>query len=260
MGQILDCAASLVAYNNPPEMLKVTAESFLKTNLNVRLYVFDNSSSSELKSAFDGLLVSYYFNGKNVGYGRANNWCINNAEPSRYHLVLNPDIVIPQGALEELAKFMDGHPDIGIVCPKVFSRDGTLQHLNKRVPTVFDLFLRRCLPAKAVPLFRKRLDSYEMKDKGYDSIYEVPSLSGAFMFCRTKVLKEVGGFDPGYFLYFEDFDLSRKVQQYGFKTIYYPFVSVTHMWERAAHKSLMMALFFVASGFRYFNKWGWKFF
>jgi hypothetical protein len=99
-----------------------------------------------------------------------------------------------------------------------------------------------------------------MKDKGYDTIYDVESMSGAFMFCRTDVLRELGGFDPRYFMYFEDFDLTRRFQEHGFRTVYYPYVTITHLWERSVHKSLRLTCLFTISMFRYFNKWGWKLF
>lgn len=261
MQKTLDCVASIVVYNNPPEMLKDAAESFLNSsNLNVKLYVIDNSPTSALESVFSELPVSYHFNGKNVGYGKAHNWALNQAEPSKYHLILNPDIVFSKGVLEELIQYMDMHQDVGIICPRVLNEDSTIQYLNKRQPTVFDLFIRRFIPSWLRFIFKRRLDYYEMKDVGYDGIYDVPFIPGSFMLCRTHILKEVGGFDPRYFMYFEDADLSRKVQQHNYRTVYYPYVTVTHIWERASHKSKKMALILIVNGIRYFNKWGWKFY
>jgi GT2 family glycosyltransferase len=59
-------------------------------------------------------------------------------------------------------------------------------------------------------------------------------------------------------MYFEDADLSRKLQAEGFKTVYYPYVSITHLWQRESQKRLKMALIFMISGVKYFQKWGWK--
>src|SRR3990167_4773220 len=98
-----------------------------------------------------------------------------------------------------------------------------------------------------------------MRDIGYDHIYDVPFLSGAFMFCRTNLLKKVGGFDPGYFLYFEDADLCRRVQK-THRTVYCPATSVTHYWQRSAHKQWKFGWIFMRSAWRYFNRWGYKWF
>jgi GT2 family glycosyltransferase len=98
-----------------------------------------------------------------------------------------------------------------------------------------------------------------MEDIGYDHAYDVPFVSGAFMCCRTSVLKRIGGFDEGYFLYFEDADLSRRIQQAGWRTVYCPDALVTHQWQRATHRSYVHMRLFVVSAIKYFNKWGWCF-
>ena len=253
-----DCTASMVIYNNPPEMIRNAVATFLDTDCSKHLTIVDTSPTPDLRSAFDGLPVSYHLYGENVGYGKAHNWAIFHSEPSKYHLILNPDIIISPGAISALIKFMDTNPDIGLVCPKILNEDGSIQYLNKRYPTVFDLFLRRFLPSPLKLFFQKRLDYYEMKDVGYDSAYDVPFLTGCFMFCRKSVLKEIGGFDPEYFLYFEDVDLCRRIQRIH-RTVYNPSVSVIHYWKREAHKNWLFTYYFICSAFRYFNRWGYKF-
>ncbi len=155
---------------------------------------------------------------------------------------------------------MDRNPDIGITCPKVLNEDGSIQLLNKRYPTVYDLFIRRFLPQKLHGMFKNRLAWYETRDIGYETIHDVEFMSGCFMFCRTDVLKTLGGFDDRYFMYFEDCDLGQKFQKAGYRTVYFPDATVTHLWERASHKSLKMACVLIVNMFRYFNKWGWKWF
>jgi GT2 family glycosyltransferase len=258
-GSVLrDCTASMVIYENPPEVIRKTAVGFLDTECSVQLTIVDNSPASDLCSAFDGLPVSYHYYGENVGYGRAHNWAIAHAEPSKYHLVLNPDIIIPPGTIRSLIEFMENHPDVGMVCPRILNEDGSDQYLNKRYPTVMDFFIRRFMPRIFAPLFKRRLDSYEMRDVGYSQMCDVEVMTGAFMLCRTHVLKALAGFDPRYFLYLEDFDLSRKFQQNGFRTVYCPNAAVIHYWTRDSHKNIRMTLIFMVSMCRYFSKWGWK--
>lgn len=253
-----DCTATIVIYNNPPETIVGVANSFLNNDYKVKLTIVDNSPTPALCSAVENLPLTYHFYGENVGYGRGHNWGIFNSEPSKYHLILNPDIVIAPGTIDGLIHFMDENPDVGMVCPKVFNEDGTIQHLNKRYPTVSDLFLRRFVPASMSGLVEKRLGRYETRDLGYDSVRDVEFMTGCFMFCRTDVLRAVGGFDERYFMYFEDCDLGIKFQQYGARTVYFPEVHVTHQWERASHKSLGMAWVLIANMIRFFNKWGWR--
>lgn len=252
--------ASIVIYNNPPEMLRRTIESLLGRSLKVGLHIIDNSPTAVLKSHLVDLPLIYHFYGSNAGYGKGHNYVITSQLTSRYHIVINPDIIIDESTIESLTSFMDQNPDIGIVSPKILNEDGSIQHLNKRYPTISDLFARRFIPKSLQSLIQNRLDRYEMKDVGYDDVCDVDCISGCFMFCRTEVLKSVGGFDDRYFMYFEDFDLSRKIQLAGYRTVYCPHATVTHLWERASHKSLKMMWVFIVNMSRYFNKWGWKWF
>jgi GT2 family glycosyltransferase len=192
------------------------------------------------------------------GYGANHN--VNIAEArGEYILIMNSDMVVEPDALLRMLSYMDHNPDIGVLCPKILSSDGTIQHLNKRYATVLDLFLRRFVPNSLRPLFQRRLDHYEMLDVGYDHVCEVESVTGAFMFCRAAVLRALSGFDPRYFMYCEDFDLCRKVQK-THRTVYFPDARVVHYWERSAHKSWYWTWVFVVSAWRYFNKWGYKWF
>lgn len=257
---MLDCTASMVVYENLPEMVRNAASSFLESGCSVQLTIIDNSPTPKLRIAFNGLPILYHFNGKNLGYGRAHNLGILYSQPSKYHVILNPDIVIPHGTINSLVRYMDDDPNIGLVCPKVLNEDTSIQPLNRRYPTIFDLFIRRFLPKRLHSLLEKRLSWYETRDIGYEKPHDVEFMTGCFMFCRTSVLITVGGFDGRYFMYFEDCDLGRKFQNAGFRTVYYPCVTVTHLWERASHKRIKMTWVFIINMVRYFNKWGWKWF
>lgn len=255
-----DCSASIVTYNHSLEAISGAINSFLDCDCNVKLTIIDNSPTPSLQFEIKNMPVNYHFYGNNVGYGRGHNWGILNSDPSRYHLILNPDVTITSGAINNLIRFMNANPAIGIACPSVLNPDGSKQYLNKRYPTVFDLFARRFLPNFLLPFFQKRLDHFEMKDVGYDSITDIEFTTGCFMFCRTSVLKQIGGFDPRYFLHLEDCDLGRMVQKAGYRTVYFPGATVTHEWGREPHKNYRMLLIMIKSMFKYFNKWGWKWF
>ena len=73
---------------------------------------------------------------------------------------------------------------------------------------------------------------------------------------RVKALKEIGLYDDRFFMYFEDWDISRRMNQ-KYKTIYFPKVAIYHGYESGANKNLRLFKIFVESAIRYFNKWGW---
>lgn len=191
-----------------------------------------------------------------AGYGENHNLNLKHA-CGRYFVVMNSDMTIASDIFISLRDYMDLHPDIGIVTPKVLNPDGSIQGLNKRYPTVFDLFLRRFIPDRLHFLIKRRNAYYEMRDVGYDRECEVPFISGAFMFCRTELLKSLGGFDERFFLYFEDIDLCRRIQR-THRTVYYPHATATHFWARAAQKKWKFTCYFIRSAWRYFSKWGFK--
>jgi GT2 family glycosyltransferase len=92
----------------------------------------------------------------------------------------------------------------------------------------------------------------------YNKELNVPILSGCFSLFRVDALKDVGLYDEKFFMYFEDFDLSRRINS-KYKTIYYPEVSIIHAHERGAAKSFRLFKVFVKSAIIYFNKYGWFF-
>lgn len=257
-----ELSVSLVLFKNSPYIVTSLLNSIFEESIDVKikLYVIDNSPNTFLSDIVHEFGGHYTSNSKNSGYGSAHNQAIFNADKSRYHLIINPDVIIHSGSLKKLLQFMDNNSDIGIVTPRILNPDGSDQFLNKRYPNVLDLFIRRFLPSLLCKtIFKGRIEHYEMRDAGYDSICDVEFISGCFMLCRTDVLKKIGGLDTRFFMYLEDCDLSRKVQNAGYKTVYFPDATITHYWERASHKNFKMTLWHIQSAVRYFNKWGWSF-
>jgi hypothetical protein len=261
MNNSVDITISLVSYNQRHDLEKLLPTLMPAADLvHSEILLVDNRSidgTSEWAHK-NYPFVNTLFNPNKAGYGENHNLNLQRV-CGRYFVIMNSDMIVSPNTFSVLRDYMDQHPDVGIVSPKVLNEDGSIQGLNKRYPTLFDLFLRRLMPKFLQSFFRRRLDYYEMRDVGYDQICDVPFLSGAFIFCRTDLLKSLGGFDPGYFLYFEDADLCRRVQQ-THRTVYYPATGVTHYWERAAHKNWKFSWIFMQSAWLYFNRWGWKLF
>jgi GT2 family glycosyltransferase len=249
----------IVLYKNNIEMLKEAISSFLNTELNVKLYLVDNSPTDELKILVTDIRIEYIHNPTNPGFGVAHNVAIQKAFDlgSDYHLVLNPDIYFGKGTLEKLIEFMDANINLGHVMPKVTYPNGYLQYLCKTNPTFFDLFARGFMPSFLKKAFSKRMNRYEYRDQDYDEIiYDVPYLSGCFMFLRTDTLKKVGFFDDKIFMYLEDADLTRRFLEVS-QTVYFPKVHVYHHFAKLTHKEFKYKMITVQSAFVYFSKWGW---
>jgi GT2 family glycosyltransferase len=236
----------------------------------VHVALIDNSEDRAVASkvialgkarfADSGIHVIYLHGHANIGYGAAHNLVLHGTGAD-YHLVLNPDVELSIDALSNAIRWLDAHPEVGALAPAVFAPDGRRQYLCKRYPAVFDLFLRGFAPVFVKRLFRRRLARYELRDKiGVDPPREVlgiPALSGAFMLVRRDANDRTGGFDPRYFLYFEDFDWSMRLNKVT-RTAYVPSVQVVHHGGNAARKGFAHVRWFVRSGRRFYRKHGWR--
>jgi GT2 family glycosyltransferase len=201
--------------------------------------------------------MNYLHGHANIGYGAAHNLVMHGGN-TNFHLVLNPDVELAEEAISSALHYFDEHDDVGVIVPAMFRSDGTREYGCKRYPRVFDLALRGFAPGWLRGLFRGRLDRYEMRDVIGDTVVSpVPVMSGAFIMLRRKAIETTGGFDPGYFLYFEDFDWSVRLNRVT-RTAYVPGVRAVHHGGGAAHRGLRHVAYFTRSGWRFFSKHGWK--
>lgn len=227
------------------------------------LYLIDNGAPDELIGVPQAALCSEFTleliaGHGNIGYGRGHNLAIDRTQ-SRYHLILNPDIELDERGLIEALAFLDAHSDAGLLTPLIRDESGEQQFLCRRFPTVLDLFARGFLPSCLRRPFAKRLARYEMRDVIDDEtiVWDPPIVSGCFMLFRTDILKRLNGFDPRYFLYFEDYDLSLRTHKIA-RVAYVPAVRVLHHGGGAARKGWVHVKLFAASAFKFFGRFGWK--
>jgi len=228
-----------------------------------RVYLIDNGGPGELVGTPAAALCAEFTletiaGHGNIGYGRGHNLAINRTK-SRYHLVLNPDVELDEHGVAEALSFLDTHPNTGLLTPLIRDDSGEQQFLCRRFPTVLDLFARGFLPSSLRRPFAKRLAHYEMRDVIDDRtvVWDPPIVSGCFMLFRTDVLKRLKGFDPRYFLYFEDYDLSLRTHEIA-RVAYVPAVRVLHHGGGAARKGGNHVKLFASSAFKFFGRFGWK--
>jgi GT2 family glycosyltransferase len=194
---------------------------------------------------------------RNLGYGKAHNLAIDAAN-SRYHLIMNPDVELARDALTSAVAFMKQHNDAVALSPQAEDGAGQPAYLCKRYPAVLDLALRGFAPRALHTRFDERLGTYENRAiVEREQPADVDLISGCFMFCSTAALQKVGGFNPAFFLYFEDFSLSLELRKLG-KLMYCPACRIVHFGGNAGRKGLRHMLHFVTSAFRFYNHYGWK--
>lgn len=252
-------SASIVLYNHSYQVISGLIDNVLKISADIKLFIIDNSEVDKISSFIQDSRIEYIFNNKNLGYGKAHNKALSaSINYYDYHLVLNPDIEFEPDAILNMMVYLNQRPNIGLLMPKVLYEDRQIQYLCKMLPTPFDLIMRRFIPGFLKSIFENRLQQYELKHKDYNQIMEVPNLSGCFMLMRCSALITVGFFDERFFMYLEDTDLSRRINEY-YQTVYYPKVSIIHHFEKGSYKSFKLLKYHISSAFKYFGKYGWYF-
>ncbi len=247
--------ASIVLYNSDKKIINRAVESLLGSSLISKIYIIDNSPVGMFRSFFHDPKIEYLFMNTNLGFGKAHNIGIEKAVAlqSKYHIVMNPDVYFESGTLEKIYEFIDKDDNIGLVSPKILYPDGAIQYLCKLLPEPLFLFLRRFLPFKKY--IESKNNKYELRFSEYNKVMDIPNLSGCFMFLRMETLKKIGFFDERFFMYFEDVDLCRRINQYK-KTVFFPDAIIYHDYQKGSYKNLTLLKYHLNSAVKYFNKWG----
>lgn len=243
---------SIVTYNNISTIPKTLETLFEQTkDVDFKLYILDNGSSDGTTEFIENNYpdVTVIRSPKNVGFGAGHNIIIDRVD-SKYHVIINPDIVLNENVIGKLTEYMDDNPEIGLLSPRICFPDGRDQILGKRNPQLKYLVASRLRGDEP----SKLLKEYAMLDCDLTKPVHIDNATGCFMFIRTDVLKQIGGFDDGYFMYFEDADLTRRINEVS-ECVYYPDAIVNHVWGRESKRNLKLMFVHINSMFRYFCKW-----
>lgn len=262
---------SIVVYKQNIEIFKKALDSIyvsLSQNTTLlqdtKITIVDNGNQRSILDKTvktyidDGVQINIISSINNVGYGKAHNLAILSSS-SKYHLILNADVILSGDVLRLGLEYLERNKDVVAISPKCFDDKNKVQYIAKTYPNLIVLLVRGIAPKLIKKIFYKNLYKYEARtivDK--NKISEIEIMSGCFMLCRTEALKEINGFDGRYFLYFEDFAMSLELRKLG-KLMYVPSMKIIHLGGHAARKGMRHIYFFISSGFKFFNKYGWKF-
>lgn len=207
------------------------------TGFPYEIILIDNNSSDDSVAAIRARFptVRVIENQENVGFGKANNQGMRIAA-GEYIMLLNSDTVVLNHALEKMARYLDEHPDVMMVGPKVLNADRTFQHSCRRsLPTpraaFFHLFgLTKLFPkSKTVTAYKRYADEPNRTEP-------VEAISGAAMMFRREVFVATGGFDEQFFMYAEDLDLCKQVYDRGWITMFLHTAEIIHYGGASSKK------------------------
>lgn len=253
-------SASIVAYSNYDEVCSAVRSILRYTpEQDFRLYVIDNASPDGtgqrlVQTDFSDARVSIFCLPQNLGFGRGHNYVMDRLE-SDVHFILNPDILLTEDTLSGLAEWLLARPEVVMATPQLYFPDGRVQNLPRRKPSPLPLVCRQFAPFKEGSLFERINARYTMEDQDLSQPTEIQFCTGSFMAVRTDIFRKAGGFDPKYFMYVEDADLTQKFLQYG-KVYLVPQFTAIHAWHRDTLRDMGKFKMQLVSMLRFFRKWG----
>ncbi len=249
-------SACVVQYGGAQETAKCLQSLYSTEGDALQVYLVDNASPDgslqELRQLSLPKNVQILPQEKNIGFGAGHNVVLKKLQ-SEYHAVVNPDIVMDTAVISEMANWMDAHPDVVMVSPRLLFPNGEPQYTAKRRPALLPLLARQL----GLSFLKKHEQRYLMLDRDLSKQQDIEFCSGCFFVIRTEVFLSMGGFDEGYFMYVEDADITQKALQKG-RVVYLPQVHVFHAWHREAHRKPKQFFWQLKSMARYFKKWGFR--
>lgn len=190
---------------------------------------------------------------ENQGFGAGCNQGAKRAQ-GRYLFFLNPDTLVLRGTIETLVKFLEKNKNAAIVAPLLLDRERkaySLQGSRELTPLTGMIalsFLNKYFPNNS---FSHR---YWLKDWDKSILVEVEVAPGTAFLIRRKIFEEIGGFDPRFFLYFEETDLCKRIKKKGWGIFIEPKAKVIHFSKGSTPQNENIKKIFRRSRFYYFKK------
>lgn len=259
----MDLSIIILNYNQK-NLLKQCLRNIKEANLNLdyEIIVVDNASTDGSRELLLTLntqnqKLKIILNKKNLGFTKGNN-CGIVAAKGKYLLILNPDVIVLPGSIEKIYQFMEEHPQIAVVGPRLLNPDKTVQLSCRRFPNLMMPIYRRTLLGK-LPWAKKSLAKYLMEDFDHLKNREVDWLLGACLMVRKEAIEKVGLMDERYFLFFQDIDWCRRFWLAGWQVFYLAEAKMFHFHQRPSAQKFFNRLTWIhiLDGCKYF--WRWSF-
>lgn len=217
-----DFSIVIVAYNGAA-LLCATLEAVITHthDITYELIVVDNASPEPGVEQVAGEFptAQFIFLHHNDGYAVANNVGIR-ASHGRYVALLNPDTVLHDDVFTTLVRWLDGQEDVGAAGPQLIQPNGQPQPYSYGMAPSPGYLLRR--------VWSHRRGGYLHRWHG-DAAQDVDWVAGTCLVARRAALDQVSGLDERFFLYWEDVDLGMRLRAAGWRVVFFPSASITHI-------------------------------
>lgn len=206
-------------------------------NLAVEVLVVDNNSTDGSKEFFSQKFkeVQFFWQQENVGFGRANNFALAKAK-GNYILFLNPDTILEEETFIKSLKFYEQHEKAGGLGVRMIDGSGNFLKESKRMLPDFSTSFFKMLGFSSIFPGSKIFDRYYAGQLNENKIGEIDVLAGAYFMMPRNLALQLEGFDPDFFMYGEDVDLSYRIQKSGYKNYYFPEIVLLHFKGESTQK------------------------
>lgn len=221
----MDVSIIIVNYNTKTITDNCIASILEKTSgISFEIILIDNASDDGSREFFQNDdRITYIYNEKNLGFGPANNIAVNVAG-GRYILFLNSDTLLKNNAVYILCEYLDKHPDSCACGGNLFLPDGKpALSFSRYFPSIYEEInmLFRNIPNRILFGRNERFNNT-------GRTMSVSQITAADLMVRRSALQEAGGFNPNFFLYYEDTELCYRLKKCG-KLISVPMAEITHL-------------------------------
>lgn len=235
-----DASAVVVNYN-AKEYLLACIESLSDEGLAMVVVADSGSTDGSAQAVSERYpTVKWVPTGANLGYGTAANIGAALVDGA-YLLVSNADVVVEEGTVTTLRRFLETNPQVAVVGPRIVDARGELYPSARHFPDMLEALGHGIVGQfwAGNPFSRR----YRMTDWDHSRRREVDWVSGAFFLARREAWDEVGGFDSTFFMYMEDVDLCWRLRGKGWSVAYEPAAQVTHIQGVSADRHPYRMLF-----------------
>ena len=257
----MDISIIIVNYNTL-ELTKKSIDSvfeFSPKGLEIEIFVVDNASTDGSKDYFEkDSRITYIYSEENLGFGKANNIGIERSD-AKYIFLLNSDAYLVEDVLRPFYDFMENPKNKNVACcgANIIDGNGDNAVIGGNLPTVKETFARVGFAVFFLKYYYRYLASgiKHFPEKG--DLYEIGCVTGANMFLRKSVLKETGAFDPDFFLYYEETEMSFRFKKHGYKSYILANHTVVHLEGSSSKKpniNKVVERFFSQGRYLYFEK------
>lgn len=248
---------------NSGDQLKDCVESVMKSlfdnSILNKVIVVDNDSednSLELVEALNYEKLEIIKNQDNLGFGKACNIGAKNSQ-SDFILFLNPDAMVYEDTFQKLFDYIEKNDtkDVAVYGVQLIGDDGKVQRNCAKVPSLSS-FINRSLGLNK--LNPKLFPSYTMQDWDHLDTREVDQVMGAFFMIKKDIFEKLNGFDERFFVYYEELELSKRIKDIGYKTIFVAQAQAYHKGGGTSEQVKAKRLFYntrsrLIYGFKHFG-------